>query len=117
LRPPGQGGKQILQEAGRRGVHQSSFGVESLLGARHQHLRLAQRQGANVRQHLAQMQLGSHRAEVPRAGSHDGHRLAGQWLLRRARRPIDGILEGAADRAVVLRRGDEQRIGLCQAGA
>jgi hypothetical protein len=65
LRPPGQGGKQILQEAGRRGIHQSSFGVESLLGARHQHLRLAQRQGANVRQHLAQMQLGSHVPKFP----------------------------------------------------
>ena len=57
------------------------------------------------------MVLRPGRPEAAHRGSQDRHRLAGERLVGRARCPVDRILEDAGHRVVVLRGGDQQRVG------
>ena len=52
------------------------------------------------------------RAEPPGAGAQNRDGLAVERLLRRARSPVDRVLQHARDRVVVFGRGDQQRVRL-----
>ena len=62
-------------------------------------------------QHLPQLRLRPHRSERPGGGAHHRDRLEPERALGpRTARPVDGVLQAAGDRAVVLRRRDEQGV-------
>ena len=62
---------------------------------------------------LAQVGLGPHRAEQAGARAHDRDGLALQRArLERPREPVQRVLELAGDRVVVLRRGEQDDVGL-----
>ncbi len=73
--------------------------------------RLVERQHVSLYRDLAQMHLGANGAEAS-AGAHhrqgfaiEGHRS--RWEGS----PVDSILEHTGDRVVILRNGDQERIG------
>jgi hypothetical protein len=60
---------------------------------------------------VSQLLLGARRAGEAGRGARDGHGLACEWRReRRARCPVDRVLEHAGKAPVVLRSGDHERI-------
>jgi hypothetical protein len=74
----------------------------------------AEQKGAEAAaEHLAQMRLRQSRTERAGRRAGNGDRLAGPVVLApRPRAPIDRILEHGRDRTIVLRRDDQDAIGL-----
>ena len=69
--------------------------------------------GAGGAEHLAELGLRPDRAEHPGARTDRGDRLVAQHVrCERPRQPVDGVLEDAWDRRVVLGGGEEDGVGL-----
>src|SRR5258707_6925137 len=83
-------------------VQQAALRVELLVRAGDGEL-VPDDAGAGDAEHLPEVGLRPHGAELARAGADDGHGLVAQSALaHRARGPVDRILQDAGNRAVVL---------------
>ena len=78
-----------------------------------QDLGLQQRQRLREHEALAELELGTGRPGHPRRGAQDRRWLAHEdRLAGGSRRPVDGVLEHAGHAVVVLRRRNQQRVGV-----
>src|SRR5450759_925928 len=101
--PPRHEGLKLRRDGFTSGlVDQSPVGVEGLLSERDHDFRLGERQGFHENERLAKVVLHADRTESAGGCPHDGDRFALERLVRRARRPIDRVLEHARYRVVVL---------------
>src|ERR671936_1024397 len=85
--------------------------VELLRRKRDDHLRPAEQKRIDRSQRLAQVTLHPRAAENTAGGRLQRHRLVLERLILHARDPVDGILQPARDRPVILRRDDDQPVG------
>src|SRR3954470_24754305 len=94
-------------------VCQPSVGVELLVGARDEHFRLQQRVRVGENERLSKLSLASRGPGHAGRRAHDRRDLAIQDTFARwPRQPINGVLQDAGYAMVVLRRHDQQRVGL-----
>src|SRR6478735_1057639 len=109
-------GDQLGGDAGEA-VQERLVGVqESPVGLRDGQLDV-EHPGSHHAEHLLQLALRPHRAERARARTDHRHRLpADRRLGDRARDPVERVLQGARDRAVVLGCRDEDRVRLSDRG-
>src|SRR4051794_25985581 len=73
---------------------------------------------AHCAENLAQLRLSPHRSEHAGGCTDDSSRLAVKGALSgRAGDPVEGVLELARDRVVVLGGGDQDRVGVAHRSA
>src|SRR5262249_17429557 len=102
-RPGLQGFQELLDQTLRRLIVEVALVVEAVLRLRDHHLGLVDGEHVEEDADLAQVILRSRRAEHAAARAHHGNRLAVERLVRRARGPVDRVLENTRDRVVVFR--------------
>src|SRR5919108_4232331 len=93
--------------------------VEDAGGTRHHDPRTEPRARSERAKHGEPRGLGEDRAEAAGRGAHQGDRPAAEHpadVGRRARQPVDRVLEHAGHRVVVLRGHEKQPIGRLDAG-
>ncbi len=91
-------------------VQQAALRVELLVRAGDGEL-VPDDAGAGDAEHLPEVGLRPHGAELARAGADHGHGLVAQSALaHRARGPVDRVLQHAGNRTVVLGCGEEDRV-------
>src|SRR5262245_4928924 len=106
------GVEELGQLRADAGVDELTALVEAHERLGNEHLRLLQHVGAGELESGAELLLGAGGAPAAGRGAHDRDRLACQRRAeRRARGPVDRVLEHARNAAVVLGRGDQERVG------
>src|SRR5690348_7232910 len=89
-------------ELARRLIGELALGVELVLSLWDHHLGPVHHQSVQEHEALPQMMLRPPGAENTGARTHQPDRLTVEWLLRRARGPVDRVLQHAGNRVVVL---------------
>src|SRR6476620_5695064 len=85
--------------------------VEFLRGKRDENFGAAEQDGVDRGERLPQMILHAGSAQNAAGGGLQRDRLVLERLVLHARYPVDGILQAAGDRPIVLRRDDDQAVG------
>ena len=114
---PGREGVELPRDDLARLLVDQARLVERLARVADHHLGLEQGVRLERLEAGAQAVLHADGPQAARRRAHDRHRLVLERLVRRPRRPVDGVLQHARHGVVVLGRDDEEAVGRGDGGA